>query len=500
MQDTSQTYKVSLGIVGFGEQVRNHHLPYLLSKRSEDVSVCWVSGYLPPDPELMLEQPYRDRGIECQPGDWWKEDPKRIANIDGVVISLPNFLHAPEIEFALRNGKNVAVEKPTTLKSHDCRNLVGLAEAQDLVFLTVAQRRYEDLYVAAKEKVARSGRISVVNLLMSHERYPGTWHYCRSQSGGGALVSTGYHGIDTVLWLLNLTDSQKVAGSVSARWILEDPTDDKPEHDRIEDVLTARLCINDTVINCTISFRGPRGSMDENMKLYGDLGCVRIVRDRFARIDDSAATLSFQSSDGRAEEVYTRGMRGARWKPIEDFVNAVAARKRGYRWSVRSSARESLKTIEIIERSYYSAENSGVELPIFEGSDAARGIHHVAVQTSDLERALTFYARVMGATILQRASFKRRETAWLRSGSMIIELFSKRQGEQLQPWTDFYSGPVHLAFAVDDLAAFLSHAQSHGVTFHPSHPNVFVPPVPNAPQIAYLLGPDGEEVEVRPFK
>jgi hypothetical protein len=36
-----------------------------------------------------------------------------------------------------------------------------------------------------------------------------------------------------------------------------------------------------------------------------------------------------------------------------------------------------------------------------------------------------------------------------------------------------------------------------GARFHPSHPEPFLPPVPGASKIAYLLGPDGEEVEIR---
>jgi hypothetical protein len=78
-----------------------------------------------------------------------------------------------------------------------------------------------------------------------------------------------------------------------------------------------------------------------------------------------------------------------------------------------------------------------------------------------------------------------------------IELFSNRAGEQLEPWSDFYRGPVHLAFTVDDLQAFLAHALSQGAQYHPSHPAPFVPPVPGAGPIGYLLGPDGEEVEIR---
>jgi catechol 2,3-dioxygenase-like lactoylglutathione lyase family enzyme len=127
----------------------------------------------------------------------------------------------------------------------------------------------------------------------------------------------------------------------------------------------------------------------------------------------------------------------------------------------------------------------------------AIAIDHVAVQTSNLDAAVHFYVDILGAELLERRTFKRRQMAWMRVGNTKIELFSKREGETLEKWTDFYSGPVHIAFVVPDLDLFLSEAQSKGAKFHHSHPAPFIPPVEGAPKIAYLLGPDGEEVEIR---
>lgn len=138
----------------------------------------------------------------------------------------------------------------------------------------------------------------------------------------------------------------------------------------------------------------------------------------------------------------------------------------------------------------------------FEGIDKlrpmkVRAIHHVAVQTAHFERALAFYVDLLGAELLVRRKFKRREMAWLKVGDVQLELFSNRQGEALDAWSDFAPGPVHLAFEVDDLDQFLADVLARGVQFHPSHPEPFTPPVPGAGKIAYLLGPDGEEVEIR---
>jgi glyoxylase I family protein len=124
-------------------------------------------------------------------------------------------------------------------------------------------------------------------------------------------------------------------------------------------------------------------------------------------------------------------------------------------------------------------------------------IHHVAIQTDDIERALHFYVDILGAEVIKRNKFKKRQMAWLRVGAMTIELFSKRDGDQLSVWHDRQAGPIHIAFAVEDLDIFLESALSKGAQFHSSKPEPFIPPVPGAQKIAYLSGPDGEEVEIR---
>ncbi len=124
-------------------------------------------------------------------------------------------------------------------------------------------------------------------------------------------------------------------------------------------------------------------------------------------------------------------------------------------------------------------------------------IHHVALQTAHFDQAIKFYTQLFGAELLVRRPFKRREMAWLKIGDIQLELFSARAGERLIDWNDFLPGPVHLAFEVDNLNDFLDRAKTLGALLHPSHPEPFTPPVAGAGRIAYLLGPDGEEVEVR---
>ncbi len=125
------------------------------------------------------------------------------------------------------------------------------------------------------------------------------------------------------------------------------------------------------------------------------------------------------------------------------------------------------------------------------------GIHHIAIQTTDMDRSIHFYTNILGAELISRNPFKKREMAWLKVGNISLELFSARRDETLNIWNDFIPGPVHIAFLVEDLDVFLAHVKEQGATLHPSHPEPFTPPVLGAGRMVYLLGPDGEEVEIR---
>lgn len=508
--------KVRVGLIGLGKQMRKHHLPYLQKREMEnkDVEIAWISGYLSTGSETAdkcnIKRSSAGNGepcYKCEPGDAWRQLIK-TDKVDGVIISLPNSMHGQPIRHALQCGVNVAVEKPTTTTVQECDELVRLAEANELVFVTMAQRRYENVYQTVKDIIKNGsvGTPTLLNSLFAHEYFEeNNWHYSKKMSGGGALMASGYHAIDTMIWLLGHcgTPSEPVhAVSVSADWII-DHRQKRPVDDRIEIVASVRIILNNgCIFNTTASFANPEGSLDENFKLYGTSGAVRIIRDRFQKTDNSAAGLSFQKIAGETEIIDTSKWKGMETAPIDDFVNAVLEKKENRNWSVLSPAKDSIETLRIIEAAYESARQGGKAIAIrrrmqIESPQAVKAVHHIAVQTSDLDKALHFYCDILGAELLKRRRFKKRHMAWLEIGDVKIELFSKREGDTLTEWDDCYSGPVHIAFGVEDFDVFLDGALQRGACFHPSHPQPFVPPVPGAGKIAYLLGPDGEEVEIR---
>ena len=151
-------------------------------------------------------------------------------------------------------------------------------------------------------------------------------------------MDLGYHGIDTVLWLLSLGGSPVEAASISARcW--KAPSAVRAEAG--ESVAVARIGLdNGGICDVIASKENPVGSVDECLKIYGTLGAIRMTREFLRRTpgDMSAGTLSYQRRDGDAWECVTRGWSAKRWGPLEDFVDAVTCRRGGREWSVVSPA------------------------------------------------------------------------------------------------------------------------------------------------------------------
>jgi glyoxylase I family protein len=124
-------------------------------------------------------------------------------------------------------------------------------------------------------------------------------------------------------------------------------------------------------------------------------------------------------------------------------------------------------------------------------------LDHIAVQSADFEKSFLFYSETLGLRVTKQPfRFKTRMVAWLDAGIVQIELTSMKDGDERVPFSSRGVGPSHLAFAVPDLAAALAAIGEQGVEVVKPP---FVPPTgdPDQPTIAFIRGPEGEEIEIR---
>jgi catechol 2,3-dioxygenase-like lactoylglutathione lyase family enzyme len=139
-----------------------------------------------------------------------------------------------------------------------------------------------------------------------------------------------------------------------------------------------------------------------------------------------------------------------------------------------------------------------------------RGIHHTAISTGNLDRALAFYRDLLGFPVISEFTWpagtepadritglknSAARAAMLRAGNAIIELFqyespTPRSGDPRRPVCDH--GITHICLDVQDLDGEYERLKAAGMTFH-------CPPQDLGMGIKTTYGrdPDGNVIELQ---
>ena len=124
----------------------------------------------------------------------------------------------------------------------------------------------------------------------------------------------------------------------------------------------------------------------------------------------------------------------------------------------------------------------------------AASIHHVALSVKDYDRSNNFYCQVLGMTCINEWEFQGKKLCFLDVGNgSYLELHSDA-GDNLSQGQRY----LHFCIHTSDLEKAYAHAVEHGAT--PNRPPFdFVinsHPKPMPVKVAWLSGPDGEEIEL----
>jgi UDP-N-acetyl-2-amino-2-deoxyglucuronate dehydrogenase len=125
-------------------------------------------------------------------------------DIDAVVLTVPNHVHASLGIALLESGKHVLVEKPLATTVADTDLMIAAAEKYDRVLMAAQCRRFFDGAQLAKQRIGELGRpISLIHLLGVYAEQAATpWWKSASDTGGLALGLNGPHVVDAMLWLV----------------------------------------------------------------------------------------------------------------------------------------------------------------------------------------------------------------------------------------------------------------------------------------------------------
>lgn len=254
----SENEKLRIALIGPG-RIATAHLPAIGS--ASDVATLVAVAGLPHEKERTQDLATRygaERAVH---------DPESVIladDIDAVVLTVPNHVHAPLTKALVENGKHVLIEKPLATSLADADIMIDAAKSNDRVLMVGHCRRFFEGAQAAKRSVSDLGR----PLTLSHtlgvfaEHVATEWWKSASNAGGLALGLNGPHVIDTMLWLIGSRPTRVYAQTRRLRdlWEGEDEAmlmvefeDGSLASGHIS--LNTRVPVNDRLIN------GPLGSM-----------------------------------------------------------------------------------------------------------------------------------------------------------------------------------------------------------------------------------------------
>lgn len=160
---TAPSNKIQIGQIGFGRIARSHDLPDTLKYDvARVVAVCDVDSKRAADGKRFIDDYYvrktgKKKYMDTKIMDDYRELVQR-KDLDAVIISTPDHWHAqPAVEAALA-GKDIYLQKPTSLTIKEGRILSDIVRKQGVILQMGTQQRSSPQFRIAAELV-RNGRI-----------------------------------------------------------------------------------------------------------------------------------------------------------------------------------------------------------------------------------------------------------------------------------------------------------------------------------------------------
>jgi predicted dehydrogenase len=186
-----------IGIIGCGAVTAKYHLPALQQ-------VAGIQIVALADPRLERT---RELAATFAVPHAVADYRDLLDRTDAVILALPHHLHATIGVEALKAGKHVLMEKPLANTVAECDALIAASRQADRV-LAVGQVRRYTIAIQATRQWLTSGLLGDLEEFHVEEGGIYGWpvasdfFFKRETSGGGVLMDTGAHVLDTLRWWL----------------------------------------------------------------------------------------------------------------------------------------------------------------------------------------------------------------------------------------------------------------------------------------------------------
>jgi predicted dehydrogenase len=140
------------------------------------------------------------------------------SDVDAVIVSTPQHVHAEQVVLAAHYRKHVLVEKPMAASVDDCRAMNRACGEAGVTLMVAFTQRFRRGNMEAK-RLIDSGAIGPVRMIREtmvgvdgRRTYP-RWQ--QSRENGGTLLGYGVHSIDRIRWFAGSEVESVMAHSVS---------------------------------------------------------------------------------------------------------------------------------------------------------------------------------------------------------------------------------------------------------------------------------------------
>ena len=276
---------------------------------------------------------------------------EEYGRIDVISICSPNGLHAEHAIKSLRAGFHVLCEKPMATSVHDCGEMIKAAESSNKRLFAIKQNRFNPPVVAVKKLIeeGKMGEIHNVQLSCFWNRNPA--YYQDSWKGtkdldGGTLFTQFSHFIDLLYWLIgDVREAKAFMKNYQHQETVE-----------FEDTGVVILKFyNDAIgtINFTVNSYGK--NMEGSLTIFGEKGTVKIGGQylnelEYQNIEDHVIPDLPVGNKANNYGNYT----GSMSNHDKVYENLIDVLQNGA--TISTNSFEGLKTVEIIDKIYRSAQ------------------------------------------------------------------------------------------------------------------------------------------------
>ncbi len=288
---------MKFGVIGIGNHAQKRVMPAIFNTKNEIEAIYSRSI----EKAIKLSREYHSKPFD-------NLDHFLDQEFEALYIASPNFLHYAQAKKALLKNKHVLLEKPMTLKNEEALDLVNTARDRKLSLAVGFHLRFNPAVEKIKNLLPQIGNITYIygswswyssGRAIDPDR---TWWFEEDKVGGGPVMGTGVHVIDTINNVLSRYPDSVFAMRDPSKAIIE---------------TTEYITLRYSNILATVLASRNIANPDNSLIIYGTDGTL-IAKDLFNT--EVSGSLIFNKNKKEEQKIEKVNMYEAE---IVDFINLV---------------------------------------------------------------------------------------------------------------------------------------------------------------------------------